>query len=169
MPLPPGFPPALFATPWQSPVYCQRRPFRQHLPVDAQPADRNRTQAQLVGDAAEALVADRLAAAGWAILARNVHVGRHELDLVAIDPGPPQQLVVVEVRSRGTREFGTGEESVDHRKRRRVRTATWALIQVGRLPDGSPLPELPIRFDLVVIEPSDSGRHAALRHHRAAF
>ncbi|HEX7221711.1 MAG TPA: YraN family protein [Candidatus Limnocylindrales bacterium] len=140
--------------------------------MDAQPADRNRTQAQLVGDAAEALVVDRLAAAGWAVLARNVHVGRHELDLVAVDPGPPRQLVVVEVRSRGSREYGTGEETVDHRKRRRVRTATWALIQLRRLPDGTPLPELPVRFDLVVVEPGEPGnpgRHAAFRHHRAAF
>ena len=46
------------------------------------------TDAQRIGDAAEELAAARLAAAGWTILARNVRLGRDELDLVAIDPGP---------------------------------------------------------------------------------
>ncbi|MBI3747278.1 MAG: YraN family protein, partial [Chloroflexi bacterium] len=41
-----------------------------------------RTDAQRSGDGAETLVADRLTAAGWTILARNVRVGRFELDLV---------------------------------------------------------------------------------------
>ena len=60
-----------------------------------------RTAAQRIGDAGEALIASRLEAAGWTILARNVRVGRDELDLVAIDPGPPRALVVVEVRRPG--------------------------------------------------------------------
>ena len=62
--------------------------------------DSTRTAAQLAGDAAETLVARTLVDAGWTILARNVHVGRHELDLVATDPGPPAALVIVEVRWR---------------------------------------------------------------------
>ncbi|MBA3236212.1 MAG: hypothetical protein H0T59_09520, partial [Chloroflexi bacterium] len=49
--------------------------------MDDRPGDLHRTVAQLAGDAAEALDADRLATAGWLILARNVHVGRRELDL----------------------------------------------------------------------------------------
>ena len=39
------------------------------------------TPAQRTGDEAEALVASRLAAAGWTILARNLRLGRDELDL----------------------------------------------------------------------------------------
>jgi Holliday junction resolvase-like predicted endonuclease len=65
-----------------------------------------RTDQQEAGDAAESLVAERLAARGWSILARNVHFGRSELDIVATDPGPPARLVVVEVRWRRSREFG---------------------------------------------------------------
>ena len=80
-----------------------------------------RTDAQRSGDGAERLVADRLTAAGWSMLARNVHVGRYELDLVAVDPGPPRTLVAVEVRWRAARAFGLPEETVDHRKRSRVR------------------------------------------------
>ena len=70
------------------------------------PDDPARTRAQQAGDAAEAMVAARLADAGWTVLARNVHVGRHELDLVAVDPGPPAALVVVEVRWRAGRDSG---------------------------------------------------------------
>ena len=123
-----------------------------------------RTDAQRSGDAAEAFVADRLTAAGWAILARNVHVGRYELDLVALDPGPPPSLVAVEVRWRANREFGLPEETVDHRKRARIRAAAYGLLERGALPDGSPLPRLPLRFDLVVVEPGDR-----MRHHRHAM
>ena len=92
------------------------------------------------------------------------YVGRYELDLVAIDPGPPAALVIVEVRWRAGRGFGLPEETVDHRKRTRVRAAAYGLLDRGTLPDGSPLPRLPLRFDLVVVEPGDR-----IRHHRAAF
>lgn len=123
-----------------------------------------RTDAQRSGDAAEAAVADRLVAAGWSILGRNVHVGRYELDLIAVDPGPPRMLVAVEVRMRSNRGFGLPEETVDARKRIRVRAAAYGLLEIGALPDGSVLPFLPLRFDLVVIEPGDR-----LRHHRHAM
>jgi putative endonuclease len=123
-----------------------------------------RTSAQRSGDAAEELVAGRLVAAGWSILARNVHVGRHELDLIAVDPGPPAALVAVEVRWRADRGFGLPEETVDARKRIRVRAAAYGLLERGVLPDGSWLPHLPLRFDLVVVEPG--GR---VRHHRHAM
>jgi putative endonuclease len=129
-----------------------------------QPGDPARTTAQLAGDAAEALVAARLAEAGWTVLARNVHVGRHELDLVAIDPGPPPALVVVEVRWRASRDFGLPEETVDHRKRARVRAAAYGLLDRGSLPDSAAIPHLPLRFDLVVVEPGDR-----VRHHRHAM
>jgi putative endonuclease len=132
--------------------------------VDDQPVAPTRTSAQRAGDAAEALVADHLVASGWSVLARNVHVGRHEIDLVAVDPGPPRTLVVIEVRSRTTRAFGLPEETVDHRKRVRVRAAAYGLLDRGALPDGTSLPRLPLRFDLVVVEPG--GR---LRHHRHAL
>ena len=128
-----------------------------------------RTRAQAAGDAAEALVATRLIGAGWDVIARNVHVGRHELDLVAVDPGPPAALVVVEVRWRQSRDFGLPEETVDHRKRAFVRQAAYGLVERGRLPDGRPVPRLPLRFDLVVAEPGRVAGEWRLRHHRAAF
>jgi putative endonuclease len=131
--------------------------------------ERTRTAAQLAGDAAETLVLARLVEAGWTVLARNVHVGRHELDLVAVDPGPPAALVIVEVRWRRSRGFGLAEETVDHRKRARVRQAAYGLLERGVLPDTSEIPRLPLRFDLVVLEPGEREGEPRIRHHRAAF
>jgi len=119
-----------------------------------------RTRGQLAGDAAEELVAGQLERAGWRLLGRNVHVGRAELDLVAVDPHGPA-LVVLEVRWRAGRAFGLPEETVDRRKLARLRAAAFALIQRGRLPDGTALPGLPFRLDLIVVEPG-----GVVRHHR---
>jgi putative endonuclease len=133
---------------------------------DAAGSPPRRTRQQHAGDAAEELVAARLADAGWTVLARNVRVGRGELDLVAVDPGPPATLVVVEVRWRRDRSFGLPEETVDWRKRRHVRIAALALLDRG-LPDRRPLPHLPLRFDLVVVEPPvRAGLPPRIRHHR---
>ena len=132
-------------------------------------ASTTRTQAQQAGDAAETLVHARLLEAGWTVLARNVHVGRHELDLVAVDPGPPRALVIVEVRWRASRGFGFGEETVDYRKRAHVRLGAYGLMDRGVLPDGSELPRLPMRFDLIAVEPGERGGEPRIRHHHAAF
>ena len=118
-----------------------------------------RTAAQRAGDEAEARVAAHLAATGWRVHATHVRVGRAELDLVATDPGPPPALVIVEVRWRSRRDYGLPEETVDGRKRARLHRAGFALREQGRLPSGTQLPVLPVRFDLVVVEPGGRLRH----------
>jgi len=118
-----------------------------------------RTQRQLAGDAAERLVAERLTSRGWTVLARNVHAGRSELDIVAADPGPPARLVVVEVRWRSSRGYGRPEETFDYRKRAQLRIGLARLLETGCLPDGSALPRMPIALDLAVVEPGPAGGH----------
>jgi putative endonuclease len=126
-----------------------------------------RTNAQVTGDDAESAVAADLASKGWTILARNVRVGRGELDIVAADPGPPPALVIVEVRWRRTRAFGLAEETIDHRKRAHLRAAIARLLEDG-LPDRNVLPRLPLRVDLVVVEPATEDIESLrIRHHRA--
>jgi putative endonuclease len=127
---------------------------------------RTSTSAQHAGDTAEIHVADRLRERGWTILARNVRVGRSELDIVAVDPGPPAALVVVEVRWRNRRDFGLAEETLDQRKRAALRRGIGLLLEAGTLPDGSRLPGLHLRLDLVAVDPSPVGGFA-VRHHRA--
>lgn len=123
------------------------------------------TEAQRIGDAAERLVGNRLEAQGWTVLARNVRVGRDEVDLLAVDPGPPRALVVVEVRRRNRRDFGFAEETLDYRKRTALRRAVGTLLERATLPDGTPLPHLPMRVDLVALDVDGDGRQS-IRHHR---
>jgi Holliday junction resolvase-like predicted endonuclease len=142
-----------------------------------------RTAAQQIGADAEELVARRLLEAGWTILGRNVHVGRAEIDILAIDPGTSRrradsgrldpdradsggrhpghpELVAVEVRWRARRDFGLPEETVDRAKLGRLRAAALALREGAPL-TGILVPRLPLRIDLVAVEP-----RGHLRHHR---
>jgi putative endonuclease len=73
-----------------------------------------------IGARAEQAVVAHLVAAGLEILARNVRVGRLELDVVARD-GPV--IAVVEVRARGPGAWVRPLDSIDARKRTRVRRA----------------------------------------------
>ncbi len=123
------------------------------------------TGAQRIGDSGERLAAIRLESAGWTVLARQLRVGRDEIDLLAIDPGPPAELVVVEVRRRGRRDFGLAEETLDHRKRAAMRRAAALVRAIETLPDGAPVPHLPLRMDLVAIDPGPDGE-PSVRHHR---
>lgn len=120
----------------------------------------------MTGDEAEALVTDRLVGGGWLVVGRQVRVGHAELDIVAIDPGPPRELVVVEVRARRRRDFGLPEETVDRAKQSRLRHAAFRWLDETR----PALARLPLRFDLVVVEPGE-GRSDGIRvrHHRSAF
>jgi Holliday junction resolvase-like predicted endonuclease len=128
-----------------------------------------RTMAQRLGDAAEGQVAEQLALAGWTVLGRNLRFGRNEVDILAVDPGPPETIVVVEVRWRASRAFGVGEETFDWRKRGHLRAAVGRLLEMGALPDGTALPTLPIRIDLVIVEPGEHDGPPRIRHHRDAL
>jgi putative endonuclease len=128
-----------------------------------------RTLAQRLGDAAEGQVAEQLALAGWTVLGRNLRFGRNEVDILAVDPGPSATLVVVEVRWRASRAYGVGEETFDWRKRAHLRAAVGRLLEMSALPDGTALPRLPIRIDLVVVEPGEHDGSPRIRHHRDAL
>lgn len=90
-----------------------------------------------------------LARQGWAVIARNVRVGRNEVDVVAVDP--EGTLVFVEVRSRTVSSRGAPEESVDAAKVTRLYAAAWDLVRAGRLPGGLPLRAQTFRVDLVTV------------------
>ena len=109
----------------------------------------------MVGDQAELVAVRHLRGSGWIILARNVRVGRSELDVLARDPSAPGVLVIVEVRSRSGPGFGAAVESVDRAKVQRLYEAAWRLRWAGRLPDGRRLPLCRWRIDLVTVERDD--------------
>lgn len=100
---------------------------------------------------------------GWRVVVRNLKVGRDELDILAVDPGPPVTLVVVEVRSLRTAAFGEPEERVDRAKVGRLYRA---LAGLGTsLETGEGLGRLPRRVDLVIVD-RRSGK-PEIRHLRA--
>jgi putative endonuclease len=123
-----------------------------------------RTARQLRGAAAEEEAAEYLRGLGWQILARNLRHGRDEIDLLAIDPGPPPATVVVEVRSLEAGRFGAPEERVDRRKVGRLYRALSGL-RAGGLDGRAGLASAHWRVDLVVVD-RRPGREE-LRHLRA--
>jgi putative endonuclease len=117
-----------------------------------------RTTAQQIGADAEDVVVSRLRSLGWTILGRNVHVGRAEIDILAVDPAPPRCLVAVEVRARASREYGLPEETVNRLKLARLRAAALTLREGAPL-TGIPIPRLPVRVDIVAVESGPRMRH----------
>lgn len=111
-----------------------------------------------LGARGEALVAAHLEQQGFAIVARNVRVGRLELDLVA---RRGQLLVVCEVRTRSSSAFVDPIVTIDHKKVERIRRAarTWIF--------GQRVPHQEIRFDAASVVLSDAGQD--LQYYEAAF
>ncbi len=122
-----------------------------------------RTTRQRNGTGAENSAADVLVAMGWTVLGRNVRVGRDEIDIVAIDPGPPRSVVCVEVRSASSAEFGTPEERVDRRKVGHLYRGLSALrAEQGR---SGMFVGLTWRVDLLIVD--RRGARIEIRHLRA--
>lgn len=95
----------------------------------------------------EDLALRHLEARGLTLVARNVRARGGELDLVMRDG---EALVIVEVRKRAHRAFGSGAESVDARKQARIVMAARALL--AQRPE---LARLPARFDVVALDAQD--------------
>lgn len=73
-----------------------------------------------LGSRAEQAVAEYLTRSGFLIVARNLRLGRLELDIVARQG---QLVVVVEVRTRGASAWTTGLSSLTWSKRQKIRRA----------------------------------------------
>jgi putative endonuclease len=116
---------------------------------------------QQFGRAAEEAAARYLVRDGWTLLGRNVRIGRGELDLIARRGGV---LAFVEVKARRSAAYGTPEDAVDARKRRKVARLAeiwlsarpWALRGVSD-----------VRFDIVAVDAAV--RPPAVRHLAGAF
>lgn len=90
---------------------------------------------------------------GYRVLASNVRVPGGEIDAVCLDGAT---LVVVEVKRRDSRRFGSALHAVDARKRARLRRIAADYAQIVA-------PSATIRFDIVAL---DGDR---LTLHRNAF
>jgi putative endonuclease len=120
---------------------------------------------QRLGQAAEDLVATRLASAGWELVERNARSRYGELDIVALDG---RTLVFVEVKAgRDNTSFGPERPvlAVDFRKQRRIRRLATTWMGARR--------ELPrydeIRFDAVGVTYGHNDYVVDYEHIRGAF
>ncbi len=101
---------------------------------------------QQFGRAAEEAAARRLVQDGWTLLGRNVRIGRGELDLIVRRGGV---LAFVEVKARRTSEYGSPEDAVDARKRRKVARLAelWLAVRPWALRGVSD-----VRFDVIAVD-----------------
>ena len=107
------------------------------------PGEPPRRDRRALGRYGEELAERYLRRQGFRILARNVHLRHAELDLIALEG---TTLCFIEVRTRSSHRFGSGAESVDRRKRRRIVRAAAEVLATRRLPHHDDL-----RFDVVSI------------------
>jgi putative endonuclease len=105
------------------------------------------------GRAGEDRASSFLASCGYRVLARNVRVPGGEIDAVCLD-GPT--LVIVEVKRRDSRTYGSALRAVDARKRATLRRIAADYAQIVA-------PTAKIRFDVVALD----GQRLSL--HRNAF
>ncbi len=103
-----------------------------------------------IGRSAEDVAADFLAEQGLHVLLRNYRRRSGELDLVARDG---DVLVVAEVRTRSTDEFGGAAASVDGWKQHKIIRATTQLLQQRK-----DLARLRVRFEVIVVRYYAGGR-----------
>lgn len=111
-------------------------------------------RAQL-GAAAEAAAARYLADHGLDILELDVRLPSGQIDLVALDG---DCLVIVEVKARSSHSFGPPAESVDFRKRARLRRLA------GEYRAVHPGVGLGLRVDVVAVDLDRAGTAARFEH-----
>lgn len=113
------------------------------------------------GARAEAAAAELLARAGHRLLARNLRLGRLEVDLLSIDTRDGS-LVLTEVKARRDGRHAP-ELRVDARKRRHLETAARMLLTRPALRRRA------VRFDVVAVTLDSRGMPIGLRHLPRAF
>lgn len=111
----------------------------------------------ILGKRGEDIAAEYLEAKGYAVLDRNWRSGHKELDLVARQG---DTLVVVEVKTRRSAEYGDAQDAVDDRKIRRIVSAADAYVRLKRI-------DLDVRFDIVTIT-GENGTNS-IEHIEEAF
>jgi putative endonuclease len=125
-------------------------------PIDP-PPDRRRAS----GQAAEQAAASLLERLGHQVLARNLRLGRLEVDVLSSDPADGS-IVLTEVKARRAGRHAP-ELRIDRRKRLHLETAARMLL---RRPE---FRRRPIRFDVVAVTLDAEGRPDSLRHVPRAF
>lgn len=101
-----------------------------------------RRRSRSLGERGEDLAVRALKKTGYAILERNIHLGRYEIDIIA---RKDDTVAFVEVKTRRSDEYASPDENVHTEKRRRIISA--AKIYITRRND----PTVYYRFDIAAV------------------
>ncbi|MCL6634598.1 MAG: YraN family protein [Peptococcaceae bacterium] len=117
-------------------------------------------QRRILGRKGEEAAARYLEKNGYRILNRNYICRLGEIDMVALDG---DTIVFVEVRSRTSDEFGLAQESINGRKKTKLRQLAWHYLKAeGKTGRGC-------RFDVVAVSFDSEGRVKRVEHIENAF
>ena len=94
-----------------------------------------------LGKWGEELAAEFVEEPGYEILERDWKSGHHDLDIIAKDGG---SLVIIEVKTRRNRLFGSPEEAIDYKKRLSLLSAINHYVKSHHV-------KSPVRFDVISI------------------
>jgi putative endonuclease len=95
----------------------------------------------ITGARGEVLAGEFLETLGYEVLERNWRHGRHELDIVA---RTERELVIVEVKTRSSDQYGQPLEAVKGGKRNKMFQAANAYVQATNM-------DLALRFDIISV------------------
>lgn len=100
-----------------------------------------------LGKTGELLAKEFLIAEGYTFLKSNYRFERAEADLIfTFGDGKDKELIFIEVKTRRSKKFGEGEESVDAKKQAQIRKAA-----EGFLYENEIYQDYQIRLDVVVV------------------
>lgn len=117
------------------------------------------SQSYDLGKLGEELAVRHLQQEGCTILQTRWRHHHLELDIIATNGA---EIIIAEVKTRSTQEFGDPLDSIDHKKILRIVRATDAYLKQNYI-------HLPYRFDLFAILIHPDGTVAELRHLEDAF
>ncbi|MFZ5596260.1 MAG: YraN family protein [Bacillota bacterium] len=113
-----------------------------------------------LGLAGEEAAARYLKGKGFKIVERNFRCKLGELDIIARDG---TSLVFVEVRTKSVQDYGTAGESINSRKKNKLRQLALYYLQKKQPGD------IPLRFDVVAVTVDERSKIIKLDHINNAF
>lgn len=108
------------------------------------------------GRAGERIAAEYLVKKGYKVIDKNFHARNGEIDIIAIQNN--NILVFIEVKTRGSQEFGEPLEAINYRKLKSlIRVAQYYKLMHPRLPEQ-------LRIDAVSIKLSENKKPIVVEH-----
>ncbi len=113
-----------------------------------------------LGDFGEHYARERLERTGYRILGTKVRLPSGEIDIVAKDG---RTVVFIEVRTKQSRRFGSGEESITPAKQEKLATLA------GEYAEAHPEVSDNWRVDVIAIDVDGAGKVVRFAHHKNAI